>query len=107
MAAMMNTESESQHFLACITYGKVVMRMYTYTKKNRDTLMASSKYRLMVTMCRTCDETDKIRKMNAFDDKGMIMHINRRMIETWYVYMALTKLVGESIKVNDYGNGTI
>jgi hypothetical protein len=37
----------------------------------------------------------------------MIMHINRRMIETWYVYMALTKLVGESIEVDDYGNGTI
>jgi len=107
MAAMRNTESDSKQFLARIAYGKVVMRMYTYTKKNRDTLMASSKYRLMVTMCRTCDETDKIRNVSAFDDKGMIMHINRRMIETWYVYMALKKLVGESIKVDDYGNCTI
>jgi hypothetical protein len=53
----------------------------------------------MITMCRTSDETDKIRNMSAFDDKGMI--------ETWYVCMALTKLVGESIKVDDYGNGTI
>jgi hypothetical protein len=34
---------------------------------------------------------DNIRNMSVFDDKGMIMHINRRMIETWYVYMALMK----------------
>jgi hypothetical protein len=46
-------------------------------------------------------------EVNSQVDKGMIMHINRRMIETWYVYMALTKLVGESIEVDDYGNGTI
>jgi hypothetical protein len=45
-------------------------RIYTYRKKNRNKLMASSEYRLMVTMCRTCDETDEIKNMSAFDDKG-------------------------------------
>jgi hypothetical protein len=104
-AAIVNMDLESKQFLACITCGRVVMRIQTHTKKKKNTLMASSEYRLMVTLCHACDTADKIR--GAFDHEGVILHINKRMVETWYVYLALTKLVGGSIRVNDYGNGTV
>jgi hypothetical protein len=112
MLAIVNMEREPKHFLACITCGRVVMRIQTHEKmkkkKKKNTIMASSvssENRLMVTLCHACDTTDKIR--SAFDHEGVVLHINKRMIETWYVYLALTKLVGGSIRVNDYGNGTV
>jgi hypothetical protein len=75
-------------------------------EEEEEELMASSEYRLMVTLCHTCDTTDKIVR-GAFEHEGVMLHINKRMIETWYVYLALTKLVSGSIRVNDYGNGTV
>jgi hypothetical protein len=43
-AAIVNMDLESKDFLACITCGRVVMRMQTHTKKKKkkNTLMASS-----------------------------------------------------------------
>ena len=43
-------------------------------------LMVSSKYRVMVKLCHTCDTTDKMSA--AFDYKGVKMHINKRMLGT-------------------------
>ena len=37
----------------------------------------------------------------------MVVHINRRKIESWHVYTALTRLVGKSIEVNVNGDATI
>ncbi|KAL9634442.1 MAG: hypothetical protein Q9164_004088 [Protoblastenia rupestris] len=107
-------EIESQHFLACITCGRVVMWMQIHEnipekrKKKINTKTASSDSGgnwLMVTLCHACDRTDQIR--DAFSHEGVILHINKRMIETWYVYLALTRLVDGSIRMNDDGNGTV
>jgi hypothetical protein len=97
MAADMNTKPEPKEFLACVVCGEVVMRIHTYKKKKKEknTPVASSKHRLNVTLGR------------LHDDEGMIMHINMRMIESWYVYTALTRLVGETIEVYERGNDTI
>lgn len=65
----------------------------------------SSENQLMVTLCHACDKMDKIR--DEFDHEGVVLHINKRMIETWDVYTALTKLVSGSITVDDRGNGTV
>jgi hypothetical protein len=73
MAADMNTKPEPKEFLACVVCGEVVMRMHMYKKKKKKkkkTPVASSKHRLNVTLGR------------AHDDEGMIMHINKRMIES-------------------------
>jgi len=110
MAATMNMDLEATQFLACIECGKVVMRKQTHImkKKKKDTLMGSSdsnEHELMVTVYYACDQTDKIR--GAFDHKGLIFNINKRMIETWYVYLTLRKLVNKIIRVKNYGNGTV
>jgi hypothetical protein len=77
-------------------------------KKKKNTPMGSdesSEHELMVTLCHVCDPKDKIR--SAFESEGVLFHINKRMIETWYVYLALTRLVSGSILVKDHGNGTV
>ena len=108
----MNMDLDTKHFLACIECGKVVMGKQTHTKnknkkeKEKSKLMASSdsgEYRLMVTLCHTCDPMDKIR--GAVDLEGVMLHINKRMIKTWCVYLAL--IVGGSIKMDEYGDGKV
>ena len=42
-----------------------------------------------------------IKKSSTFHDHGVAICISRRVIETWYVYKALTKLVEASIDVDD------
>lgn len=59
----------------------------------------------MVTLYYTYDSTDKIK--GAFDYEGLVVNINKRIIETWYVYLTLTKLVNGSIRVKNYSNGII
>jgi hypothetical protein len=53
-------------------------------KKKKNTLMASNHsgtYQLMVTLCHTCEPTDKIR--GALGHEGAMLHIKKRMIVTW------------------------
>ena len=112
MATDMSLNSELKEFLACIACGNVVLRMpiqmQIFTKKKKkDTFTASSNHRLSATFCHACDKANNVRNPNARDDYGMIMHINRRMVESWYVYTALTRLVGKSIEVNANGDDTI
>ena len=101
----MNMDLETKEFLACIECGKVVMRMQIHNNnknKNKRTQLGSidrSNHELMITLCHMCDPTDKIR--GTFDDEGLVIKINKRMIETWYVYAALTKLVNGAIRVED------
>lgn len=81
MATDINIKLESKEFLACIECRKVVMRMQTYIKKKKNTLMASFNHCLSVTLCYLCDKVNNIRNSSAWDNKGMVMHINRCMIE--------------------------
>jgi hypothetical protein len=97
----MNTDQESKHFLACVECGGVVMGTLVPTKKKKSTSKSGSKARLKVTYCGKCDMTDMIKKPSTFDDQGVRLSINRRMIETWYVYRALTKYAEGGIAVDD------
>lgn len=56
---------------------------------------------MRVTLCRWCDGTNIIRDSSTFSNQGVVMSVNRRMIETWYVYTALTKLVDGGLEVVD------
>ena len=62
---------------------------------------AAGQYRpqQMITLCHMCDPTDKIR--GTFFDEGLVININKRMTETWYVYAALTKSVNGGIRVEE------
>lgn len=62
---------------------------------------SGGKARSKVSYCRKCDGTDMTKVSGTFHDQGVAMSINRRMIETWYVYKALTKLVEAGIDVDD------
>jgi hypothetical protein len=90
----MSTDSEPKQFLACITCGNVVMRTPMEQKKST----SDNKHQLRVTLCRGCDGTIKIRKSGP-GSKGVVMSINKRMVETWYVYTALTKLVDGDVDI--------
>ncbi len=70
-------------------------------KKKKSISKNDSKALLKVTYCGKCDRADMIKKSCTFDDQGVSLSINRRMIETWYVYRALIKYVGEGIEVDD------
>ena len=103
---------ETKEFLACIECGKAVMRMQAHNnkkpKKNKNILLGSSdhcNHELMITRCHMCDPMDKIR--GTIDDEGLVMNIQKRMIETWYVYVALEKLVEGSVRVKDGGFGKV
>jgi hypothetical protein len=97
----MNADQESKHFLACIECGDVVMGTLVPSKKKKSISKSSSKARLKVTYCGKCDTTDMIKKSTTFADQGVRLSINRRMIETWYVYSALMKYVGGGVEVDD------
>jgi hypothetical protein len=71
------------------------------SKKKKSISKSSSKARLKLTYCGKCDMTDMIKKPDTFDDQGVRLSINRRMIETWYVYRALMKYFGGNIGLND------
>ena len=110
MATDMSLNSELKEFLACIACGNVVLRMpiqmQIFTKK-KDTFTTGSNPHLSATFCHSCDKANNIRNSNVKNDHSMIVHINRRMVESWYVYTALTRLVGKSIEVNANGDDTI
>ena len=79
------------------------MRMQAPTKKKKKST-DHDKHRLRLTMCRTHDSEDKIRNQSACVETGVDVFVNRRMISTWYVYKALTKLVDGAIEL-DEGHG--
>jgi hypothetical protein len=55
---------------------------------------SGGKARMRVTYCGKCDRTDMIKKSSGFDAQGVVLFINRRMIETWYVVQGSDKVRG-------------
>ena len=90
----MNLDQESKHFLACVECSDVVMG--TLVTSN-----SGSKPQLKVTYCGKHAVTNSLRSSSPFLGPGVGLSINRRMIETWYVYRALVKYVGGDIEVGD------
>jgi hypothetical protein len=100
-AASVNIDQESKHFLACVECGLAVMGTLAPSWKKKLISTSRSKARLKLTYCGKCDMTDMIKKPDTFDDSGVRLSINRRMIETWYVYRALMKYVGGNVELNE------
>ena len=75
----MNTYSESKQFVACITCGGVVMRIQAPMKKKKK-FTSDNKHRLSLTLCRTHDSEDKIKKRSAWDNSGVDVFVNRHML---------------------------
>ena len=73
------------------------MRTKVPAKKKKST--SGGGHRLMVTLCRKHDSTDIMRNRGAHSDSSVDIIVNRRMIETWYVYKALSKFVDGVIEV--------
>jgi hypothetical protein len=92
----MNTDQELKNFLACLECGGVAIGTLVPYKKKKSMSKNGSKARLKVKYCGKCDRTDMIKKSSTLDDQGVSLSINRRMIETWYVYRALMMYVGEA-----------
>ena len=109
----MNIDSEVKDFLACMSCARVVMRtMPTETqmsvnKRKKNTSTTKSSPQLKVTLCYSCDEANNIRNTKVWNDHRMTLHIDKRMIESWYIYAALTKLMDKNIDLKASENDMI
>ena len=81
-----------------MTCGKVVMRVKVPMRTKKKSV-GVAKHLLRITLCRRCDHTNMLKNSNTFDTDGVTLLINRRIVETWYVYTALKKLVDGDIEV--------
>jgi hypothetical protein len=95
----MGSELESKQLLTCMTGGRVVLRVHVPTKMMMKKSISGGKHQLKATLRCRCNGTNTIRSSNTFNNRGVVMSINRRMVETWYVYTALKRLVDGSIDV--------
>lgn len=97
----MNAEQEAKHFVACVECGEAVMATVVASKKKRSISKSGSKYQFKVTFCGKHKMAGIIKSSSTFDDHGVRVSINRRMVETWYVYLALMKHVGGDIELEE------